>query len=182
MDKLRQPAIQYHVVHSSTHYTVNPPTVWPFNMIHRVLVDRSVSHLQYDIMCWMHLHNTQWVSSVHSCSTYTTPAVACFWLVGQLAENGRKEGGLLRVHLVYFGIQQAVSAYRLLALAPIAKAKQLTVDDRSPLTSVRALFGLVTSYARGLLGVRKINFAVPETFPRMTPFILFLDSLWYFLV
>ena len=33
-DKLSQPAQWYYFVNASPQYTVNPPTVWPFNVIH----------------------------------------------------------------------------------------------------------------------------------------------------
>ena len=56
-------SILCHVMNASTQYTVNPPTVWLFNITH--------CGSQYHVMWWMHLHSiqTSLLLSDHSITT-----------------------------------------------------------------------------------------------------------------
>ena len=108
IDKLCQPAIWYHVVVAPIPYTVNPPTVWPSNIIHcGLLWQKNYASLQYDIMCWMHriidklcqhsiwyhvVNAPTWYaiylfSSMYSCATVHNMQYEWFQTVGQLTVN-----------------------------------------------------------------------------------------------
>ena len=52
--------VWYNEMNSLTQYIVNPPTVWPFNIIHCGLewyIDHFMPACKCDIMWWMHLHS-----------------------------------------------------------------------------------------------------------------------------
>ena len=50
----------HHVVNVTTHSRLNPPTVWPLNIIHCGFeCSRNYASLQYETKWWMHLHSTQ---------------------------------------------------------------------------------------------------------------------------